>query len=127
MAEMLFEAHSGVRYLVLLAAVVALLATGMDLRAAVPGRTGAMTARLFAGLLDLQVLLGVLVLLVRPFQPRTIGHIVLMVLAAAAAHASAVFARRRAAERAAGIRLAGIALALLLIVAGILAIRDSVF
>lgn len=127
MAEMLFEAHSGLRYLVLLAAVVALVAAGLDLRAAVPGRASAMTARLFAGVLDLQVLLGVLLLLVRPFQPRTIGHIVLMVLAAAAVHAAAVFARRRAPERAAGIRLAGVALALLLIVAGVLAIRDSVF
>ncbi len=127
MGEIVFAAHSGLRYLVLLAALFALIAAGLDLRGPAPGRAATVATKIFERVLDLQILLGILVLLTRPFVARNIGHIALMILAAGALHGFSKAASKRPAGNAAGFRLAGIALALLLIVAGILAIRSSLF
>jgi hypothetical protein len=62
------------------------------------------------------------------FPDAVAGHLVLMVLAAAAAHGSSILARRSPDDRRALVlRLAGVALSLALIVTGILAIGRSVF
>jgi hypothetical protein len=128
MQEFLFGLHSGVRYLVLLAALAALIASLAGWRrsgAAGSMERGAMLA--FVGLLDLQVLIGLALLTQWPFYGALAGHIVMMVLAAATAHAGSILARRRAPDRpAAPVRAATVVLALILIVGGILAIQRSI-
>ena len=112
--NILYQAHSGLRYLVLLVGVVALvvLAYGVATRRPVGAARGLTAA--FTGLLDLQILLGV--------------GLVTMLLAAAAAHVSSVMAKRAADERRAlTIRLVGVVLTLGLIAAGITAIGRGLF
>ncbi|HEU0012648.1 MAG TPA: hypothetical protein VFQ45_03155 [Longimicrobium sp.] len=129
--NVLFQAHSGVRYLVLLAAVAAIAAfayfwsTGREY-----GRSSRIAARLFTGVLDLQVLLGIGVILTGTWYARLMGHVGMMVGAAIAAHALLVLGRKRAerdAKRAHALSLAGVVLALALIVGGIMAIGRGVF
>jgi hypothetical protein len=122
MATFVLHLHSGIRYLVLLSAV-ATIVLGAARRALPAGRRLHAIWKAFVGLLDLQVLVGVVVLITRPFQPRFIGHFSMMLLALAAAHATGVAFRRRSAERqTGGALMAGALLALVLVVAGILAL-----
>jgi hypothetical protein len=123
----LYHAHSGIRYLVLLAAVVAIivlgygLATGRRLRA-----TRAATAS-FTGLLDLQVLLGLALVMGGMLTDRATGHLIMMVLALVVAHAASVMAGKATDDRRElTVRLIGIVLSLALIAAGIMAIGRSV-
>ena len=81
----------------------------------------------FAGLVDLQVLLGLILVFMMPFYSALMGHIMMMVPAAVAAHGASVMARRSGDDRRAlMIRSAGVAATLLLIVFGILAIERSI-
>lgn len=125
--DFLFHAHSGLRYLVLLAGIIAIIAFAYGLISRKPlGSARALTAA-FVGLLDLQVLLGIVLLLVWPFYGALIGHITLMVVAAAVAHIASVRARRAPDERKAlTIRLGGVVVALLVIALGITAIGRSI-
>ena len=125
MAEFLFQAHSGLRYLVLVAAAVAIVAAVVTWRR---GRgPDLVLTRVFVGVLDLQVLLGLLLLLVRPFYGQLIGHVVMMIVAAAVAHIGAVRARRRTTPAsAAAARAITIAVTLIVIVAGIMAIQRPI-
>ena len=128
METVLFQAHSGVRYAVLLAGVIALAILLLGRFRGRPfGRNASLSGAIFAGLLDLQVLLGLATVAVRPWYPALIGHIALMVVAAVTSHA--VRARlRRAKEDARRYALAQLALVLplLLILAGITAIGRRV-
>ncbi|MCI0437251.1 MAG: hypothetical protein L0271_26980 [Gemmatimonadetes bacterium] len=123
MTEFVFMFHSGLRYLVLLTAVVALGVLLAGLRTK-PVSRGAVTAfRVFNRVLDVQVLAGIVVVLTRPFYGALMGHITMMVLAVIFADGAAIVHRRRPAERrTAGFLAASVALSLALIVAGILAI-----
>src|SRR4051794_27783482 len=121
MLTMIFHAHSGLRFLVLLAAVVALVvqALGFFGRKAYE-RPSRLSMAAFTGLLDLQILLGVVMVVLGCFYGALIGHLAMMVLAAAAAHGCSVFARRQAdGRRAHAVALVGVVLALGLIAAGI--------
>lgn len=123
----LFHAHSGLRYLVLLAAVAALVALAYALTTARPVRAARILPAAFTGLLDIQILLGAGLVMGGRFPDAVVGHLVLMVLAAVVAHGSSILAKRsRDDRRELGIRLAGIVIALALIVAGILAIGRGV-
>jgi hypothetical protein len=129
MANALFYAHSGLRFLVLLAAVIAIavLLWGWSSRRPFAGQSRAVTA-VFTGVLDLQVTLGILVVLTRPWYGALMGHLIMMVAAAMAAHGITVYARKQPdARRAHMISLIGVALALALILGGIMAIRNSPF
>lgn len=127
MSDILFHAHSGLRYLVLLAAVVAFGYAFVGwLRKAPADRAGRALTAAFVGLLDLQVLLGIVLVFVRHWFPALAGHITMMVLAAATAHVTSVLARRRPPERAHRVTALGVGLSLLLIVGGILAIGRAV-
>jgi hypothetical protein len=129
MQQVLFHAHSGLRFLVMLAAVIAIavLVWGWSSRRAYAGQARASVA-VFLASLDLQVLIGVGLLLTRPFYGALIGHLVLMFAALAVGHGLSVYARRRTDPRQThAIALAGVALALLLVIGGIMAIRDSPF
>ena len=126
--NILYHAHSGLRYLVLLVGIVAalLFAYGLVTRRPVGAARGLTAA--FTGLLDLQILLGLGLVLGGVYYGALIGHIVTMVLAAAAAHVSSVMARRGTDERRSlTIRLVGVLLTLALIAAGVMAIGRSLF
>ncbi|MGQ0562505.1 MAG: hypothetical protein ACT443_11595 [Gemmatimonadota bacterium] len=123
-----FQAHSGLRYLVLLAGAIVTLYALFGLLSRRPVDRGALVVlRVFAGLIDLQVLLGIITLLTRAFFPALIGHIAMMVAAAAVAHMGARRIRKTPeAERPYGLLLAAGLIPLLLIVGGILAIQRAV-
>jgi hypothetical protein len=129
MANMLFYAHSGLRFLVLLAALIAIavLLWGWSARRPFAGQSRAVTA-VFTGVLDLQVTLGILLVLFRPWYGALIGHLVMMIAAAFAAHGITVYGRKQADPRRAHmISLIGVVLALALILGGIMSIRSSPF
>lgn len=121
---MLFQAHSGLRYLVLLAGLLALgyalfgLATGRRY-----GRGMRILGSAFAGLLHLQIVLGVAVIFAQGFYPALIGHITMMLFAAAVAQVtSSIMKRRPEEERSYAPHAVATAVALILIVGGIMAI-----
>lgn len=120
----LFHAHSGLRYLVLLAGVAALLwAVFAALTRRPYGRPMRILASSFAGLLHLQVLLGFALLFTGRFYTGLIGHFFAMLLAAATAQVVPSVMRRRPPEARSHLPHAvAAAVALALIVVGILAI-----
>ena len=128
MPSALYAAHSGLRYLVLVGGLFVILYAA----AGFLGRreySSAMVrlALVFTGLLHLQLVLGVAVLFTRPFGTMVIGHIFTMLAAAAVAHFTTAVVRRRPKEaRSYGPHLVGGALAMALIVLGILAIGRGV-
>lgn len=123
-----FHAHSGLRYLVLLAGLMAFLYTLIAaLRSRPWDRAGRILVSVFAGLLDLQILLGAILAFVWRFYPALWGHLIMMLLAAAALHAASIINRRRPPERASHMTAAlATAGALILIVGGIAAIQRSI-
>ena len=129
MANMLYQAHSGLRFLVLLAAVIAIavLLWGWSARRPYAGQSRA-AATVFSRVLGLQFLLGIGVVLTRPFYGALIGHLVMMFIAIGVAEGVTGYARKQPdARRAHMISLIGVVLALVLIVGGIMAIRNSPF
>lgn len=127
MQNTLFMAHSGLRYLVLLAAVVAIIAAVLGLRSATTSKAERIAGSVFAGVLDLQVLLGIILLSVWRFYGQLMGHITMMVVAAAAVHVAGVMARRREPQGAGSrIRLIGYGIGLIAIIGGIMAIQRPI-
>ena len=128
MIEGLFHAHSGLRYLVLLVAAIAVVSGALALRTERPttSRDRVLMA-VFTGLLDLQLLLGVGMIVAGILYPALIGHIAMMLLAVVVAHAASVLARKAPdPRRAHAMRLAGVLGALVLILGGIMAIGRSI-
>ena len=120
----LLHAHSGLRYLVLLCGVIAL---GYALFAVLTRRPYDQgirkTAAAFAGLLHLQVLVGFIFLVSGRFYPALVGHIFMMLAAAAAAQVPLSVLRRREPEaRTPMPHLVGTLIALALIWGGIASI-----
>lgn len=123
----LFHAHSGLRYLVLLAGVIASVYFLIGLTTKRPyGKATRVLGSIYVGFVDLQILLGLVLLMMRPFYPRLWGHLAMMVLAAVVAHVLLVVNRKRAQPNHV-LPLIAVGASLLLIVGGILAIRPSVF
>jgi len=121
---MLLQAHSGLRYLVLLAGLILLVyaAYGAIAKRPYDKRVRVMSAA-FVGALDLTVLLGFANLFSGIFYPRLGGHIVMMVFAAAAAHiVHGVMKRRPAEEKTFAPHVVGTLIVLAMVVAGIMAI-----
>lgn len=122
---MLFYAHSGLRYLVLLAGVLVL---GYAVYGQATKREYDKTMRIltavFTGAIDLTALFGVAYLLSGvSFYPQLGGHIASMVLAAVVVHVvSAVMKRRPIAERTFLPHIVGTLVALALVATGIMAI-----
>lgn len=96
---MLLQAHSGLRYLVLLMAVVVIayavygLATKRDY-----DKQMRIFSAIFVGVTDLTVLTGFANLFTGTFYPQLGGHIVMMVLAAVLAHVVHGVMKRRPPE-----------------------------
>lgn len=130
MSNFVLNAHSGLRYLILLGGVLTVLyATYGVASGRAYDKTIRILASAFAGTIHLQILLGLAMLLSGSgFQPVLIGHISMMVFAAAAAQIPVSVMRRRP-EEAKSILPHGIGalVALALIAGGILAIRPSIF
>lgn len=128
MSEIVFHAHSGLRYLVLLAGAALAVWSLVGLSGGRPvERTSRILASVFTGVLDLQVVVGLVLILVRPFRMALMGHVAMMVLAAGLAHGTAVANRKRAEEEKSHVLgLVGGVGALLLIIGGILAIQRPV-
>lgn len=120
--DMLFAAHSGIRYLVLFAGLIALawFARGALARRPFVRPSPAILAG-FVGFLDVQILLG-LALVIGGRRPAPVwGHLAVMLTAAAVIHAVAARQKRRA-PGGHGLPLVGVTVTLALIVVGILAI-----
>lgn len=120
----LYMAHSGIRYLVLLAGVIAFVVLLRGLLSGAPyGRSARISTAAFSGFLNLQFLLGLAMVLMGRWYAALMGHLVLMVLAVAAAQLMSSWAKRNPEPRQAHrLALAGVGLALVLIVAGVAAI-----
>ncbi|CAN5300460.1 hypothetical protein BH18GEM1_BH18GEM1_18940 [soil metagenome] len=120
---MLFHAHSGLRYLVLLAGLIALV---WFLVGALRGkpfvRPAPAVLATLTGLVDLQSLLGLILYFGGRTPPGIAGHLALMLSAVVVLHVASVMRRRRPRPGGFGLPLAGVALALALIVLGILSI-----
>ncbi len=124
MGTFFLDAHSGLRYLILVAGVLTVLYAAYGVFS---GRTYDKTMRIlasgFVGTIHLQILLGLALLFSGLFQPSVIGHIFMMLFAAAAAQVPVSVMRRRPEEQKSylphGI---GAFVALALIVGGILSI-----
>ena len=125
--NILYHAHSGLRYLVLLAALAALVSLAYALAMGRMDRSARVLPIAFTGLLDLQVLLGIGLVIGGVFPDAAVGHLVMMVLALVVTHGASVLAKRASTERREmTFRLVGIVLALLLIAGGIMALGRSV-
>ncbi|MEJ2538371.1 MAG: hypothetical protein P8188_00080 [Gemmatimonadota bacterium] len=126
---MLLYAHSGIRYLVILAglAVVGYALVGVVGKRPYDSRMRVLGG-IFAMFLHLNVLLGLGLLFTRPFAPYLIGHISLMVFAAVAAQVvPSVMRRRPMEERTWMPHLVSGVVSLGLIVAALMAIGAPIF
>jgi hypothetical protein len=121
---MLLHAHSGIRYLVFLAALAVLVYAAYGMATDRPyDKSMRVLSAIFTGLIDLMILLGVVLLFTGRFTTQLGGHIVMMVLAAAVAHVVHVVMKRRPPEaRSYAPHVVGTLVALALIAGGILAI-----
>lgn len=129
MQNMLFHAHSGLRYLVLLAGVLAfvVLLIGFVKRGPYKGVSRGI-ASAFMGLLHLQFVLGVVLVITGIWYGALIGHMFMMFLAVGAFTAMAGYAKRQTDDhKAHRVALAGVVLTLALIAAGIMSIRPGIF
>ncbi|HEY4216691.1 MAG TPA: hypothetical protein VGM67_06105 [Gemmatimonadaceae bacterium] len=121
--NILYHAHSGLRYLVILAALGALVALGYGLATGRNVKRAFTLAAVFTGVLDLQIVLGIGLVVGGIFPEIVVGHFVMMVVAAGVTHGSGIIGRRSATERRELIvRLCGVTLALLIIAGGIMAL-----
>lgn len=125
---MLFAAHSGLRYLVLVAGLFVVLYALVGLLGKREYSTAMRRlAAVFTGLLHLQVLIGAATLFSRPFYTQLIGHLFLMLLAAGVAQiTTGVMKRRPPEKRSYGPHLVGGLVALALVAAGVMAIGRGV-
>lgn len=124
----LFYAHSGFRYVVFLAGVLAL---GYALYGLVSRRPVDKTMRIlgaaFAGCFHLQVLLGLALIFTGRFSGMVAGHVLMMVFAAAAAQIVPSVMRRRPPEkRTYAPYLVGALVSLALAAAGVMALGRPV-
>ena len=124
MGNFMMNAHSGLRYLILLGGVLTVLYTVYGM---VSGRAYDKTIRIlassFVGTIHLQILLGLALLFSGRFQPALTGHLFMMLFAAAAAQVPVSVMRRRPEEQKSYLpHCIGALAALVLIAAGIMAI-----
>ena len=125
--SIVFYAHSGLRYLVLLAAIAALsyLVVGMMRGKEFDKLAGVLTG-MYVGFMDLQVLTGIILYLMIPAYPQLYGHVVMMLVAVTVAHVASIMNKKRE-QKSWAIALGGVALSLLLIVGGIMSIGRPIF
>lgn len=120
--SVLFQVHSLLRFAVLLAGLFMVVLCVMGLSGKQPfTKQGRIVGSVFAGLLHTQVLLGLGLVIGGLWMKRDIGHVVMMASAAALAQVM-LSKNRRAATPGWKLPLIGVGGALLLILAGVMAI-----
>lgn len=121
--DALFAAHSGIRYLVLFAGLAALVWFAYGKLAGRPFvRPSPALLAGFMGFLDLQILLGI-ALVIGGRRPAAVwGHLAVMLAAAVVIHVVAARHKRRPQPAGHGLPLLGVVITLGLILVGILAI-----
>lgn len=125
---MLLDLHSGLRYLVLLAGIAALVGFAVQLAKKAPwNKTSRILNSSFTGFLDLQALIGLVLFFSGNWAAQTAGHLALMILAVVNIHAFSVANKKRNDGPSPLLGLIGVSLTLLLIFAGILAIGRPIF
>lgn len=118
----LFYAHSGIRFLVMLAAVVSIgLCTVGLMQKKELTKLARISCSIFIGTLHTQVLLGLVMVAMGRWYPYLIGHLVMMLAAAVLAQVL-IIKNKRKPKPGHLLPLIGIGGALLLIIGGILAI-----
>lgn len=121
----LLHAHSGLRYVVLLLALVNLVVLLKGLAAkSTPGKLERALGSAYVGTLHLQVLLGIVMLFQGAYYPRLMGHIVLMAAATLLAQVMSSLNKRRP-QPGHQLPLVGVVGSLLLIVGGAFAIGKN--
>jgi hypothetical protein len=125
----LLQAHSGLRYLVLVAGIAALLYPLFSVVTKRPYDRGVrIVCSSFARLLHLQVLLGLVIVMTGRFSPQLIGHIFMMFAAAVTVQVpNSVMRRRQPEERTVMPHLIANAVTVALIWGGIAAIGRGIF
>ncbi|HIF05918.1 MAG TPA: hypothetical protein EYQ64_02915 [Gemmatimonadetes bacterium] len=128
MNNMLFNAHSGLRYLILLFGVLTVLYAIYGMVSARPyDKVIRILSSSFVGTIHLQILFGLGLIFTGQFQPAVTGHIFMMLFAAASAQVPVSVMRRRPEEAKSytphGV---GALAALAFIVGGIMAIGRSI-
>ncbi len=120
----MLNAHSGLRYLILLGGVLTVLYAAYGVASGRPyDKPMRILATSFVGTMHLQILLGLALLFSGRVQPALTGHIFMMLFAAAAAQIPVSVMRRRPEEQKSYLpHGVGALVALAMIAAGILAI-----
>lgn len=121
--DALFAAHSGIRYLVLFAGLVALVWFAYGKLAGRPFvRPSPALLAGFIGFLDVQILLGIALVLGGRRPAAVWGHLAVMLTAAVVIHVVSARHKHRVQPAGHGLPLLGVAAALALVLVGILAI-----
>ena len=99
MYDFAFNAHSGLRYLILLLGVIIAVYALIGLPRKQPVDKAGMTMlRVFTILLDIQMVLGLLTLISGRWFGALVGHLIMMIAAIAVAHLGLVRLKRMEAE-----------------------------
>jgi len=123
----LYYIHSGLRYLILLVAVAAIVALAYSVATGRAPRVARNLGTAFVSLLDLQILLGISLMMGGVFPDAVTVHLILMFFSAVVAHAGLLIGQQLdAVRKELAMRLVGIVVSLALIVVGIMAIGRSV-
>jgi hypothetical protein len=127
--NIVYYAHSGLRYLILLAGLAAVVLLARGLSGKLPYGKGARVATaMYTGSMHLQVLGGILLVVLGRWYPALMGHLTLNLLAVIVATVAGSWARREAdAGKAYKLAFGGVVLSLLLLVGGIASIGRHPF
>jgi hypothetical protein len=128
MYDFALNAHSGLRYLILLLGlIIAVYALAGMARKQPVDKAGLGMLRAWTILLDIQLLLGIITLVTGRFQAQLMGHVVMMIAAIAVAHLGAVKLKKaEPAARSNGMLLVSALIPLALMIAGIVAIGRAI-
>jgi len=123
----LFQAHSGLRFLILLAGAIALVVyLAGQLQGQKFGKVHRIAGTAYAGLLHTQALLGLVMVALGRFYPALIGHLAMMLTAAVVMQVCLSVNKKRA-QPGMLLPLVGTVISLLLIVGGVMAIGRGLF
>ncbi|HLL84995.1 MAG TPA: hypothetical protein VK420_20160, partial [Longimicrobium sp.] len=93
--NMVYYAHSGLRYLVLLAAIAAIVILARGLSGKRPyDRPARISSAIYTGSLHLQVVLGIIMVVLGRWYPALMGHLIMNLLAVAVATTLSGWGRR---------------------------------
>jgi vacuolar-type H+-ATPase subunit I/STV1 len=123
----LFHAHSGLRFLILLLGVLNVVVLGIGLAQKKPyAKVHRVLGASFSGALQLQLVLGVIMVAMGRYYPALIGHMVMMLIAVVVAQGTMSVNRKRPTPSL-RLPLVGVVVAMICIVGGVMAIGRGLF